>query len=472
MTLQTGQVLNNRYRIVKLLGKGGFGAVYRAWDVNFELPCALKENNEVSSAAQRQFIREARILHTLRHPNLPLVKDYFFIPDQGQYLVMDYIEGEDLQKLLNDSAGPLSEKDVVRWLSFVCLALEYMHTQSHPVIHRDIKPANIKITPKGEAILVDFGISKLLDPNTPTTLGAQAVTPGFSPFEQYGHATTDARTDIYALGATAYTLLTAQTPPESISRLTGVELKAPSLFNPNISSPVEAAIIKAMQLSPDDRYDNALEFRQELERMGEKSDYIGDISTETVFVNISPTTQGSEDTPYEESLQDVSISGWNNNQSHVQQRNVKKAIHFWKYAILVGILLGFVAAGYFIWQGYLSERFQIAPIPEEKEVVKNISGEWHGFVEQIGGEHRFNEIFVVFEQMPDSDEIGCHIEVILEPELIEPRGCGGDFNGRIIHFVDEKDQTYWGIIEAGRIVGETSWGCMECEPWGRFELER
>jgi len=93
MPLQTGQVLNNRYRIVKLLGQGGFGAVYRAWDVNFQLPCALKENSEVSSSAQRQFLREARILHTLRHPNLPFVKDYFLIDKQGQYLVMDFIEG-------------------------------------------------------------------------------------------------------------------------------------------------------------------------------------------------------------------------------------------------------------------------------------------------------------------------------------------------------------------------------------------
>jgi len=124
MALQTGQVLNDRYRIAKLLGKGGFGAVYRAWDINFELPCALKENIEGSSSAQRQFIREARILHTLRHPNLPLVKDYFFIPGQGQYLVMDYIEGEDLQKLLDDNAKPLLEKDVIQWLSSVCLALD------------------------------------------------------------------------------------------------------------------------------------------------------------------------------------------------------------------------------------------------------------------------------------------------------------------------------------------------------------
>jgi len=472
MALQTGQVLNNRYRIVKLLGKGGFGAVYRAWDVNFELPCALKENIEISSSAQRQFIREARILHTLRHPNLPLVKDYFLIPDQGQYLVMDFIEGEDLQNILDDNNGALSEEDVIHWLSSVCLALEYMHAQSPPVIHRDIKPANIKITPKGEAILVDFGISKLFDPNTPTTLGAQAVTPGFSPFEQYGHAATDAKTDIYALGATAYTLLTTQTPPESISRLTGMELKAPSLLNPNISSDMEAIVIKALQLSPEDRYTSALEFRQALEGKGEKADDIGDRSSETAYVKITPTAQVNEVAPYEDSRHVKSISNGENKQSPIRQRNAKKAKRLWKFAGLIGIFLGFVAAGYFIWQNYLSERFQVAPLPEENEDIESISGEWHGFFEEIGGEQRFNEIFVVFEQMPDTDEIGCHIEVILEPEFIETRRCGGDFNGREIHFVDEKDQTYWGFFENGRIIGETSWGCLECEPWGRFELER
>ncbi len=264
MPLSTGQILNNRYRIVKLLGQGGFGAVYRAWDTSFNLPCAVKENSEVSEAAQRQFMREAQILHTLRHPNLPMVKDYFFIPGQGQYLVMDFVEGEDLSQILENRGEPIPESQAVGWIEQICDALSYLHSQEPPIIHRDIKPANIKITPKGQAVLVDFGIAKLYDPKSKTTLGARAVTPGYAPYEQYGQGSTDARTDVYAIGATLYTLLTGQEPVESIQRVAQDTLPTPRSLNPMISAGVEQAILKAMSVVADRRWPTADEFKQAL----------------------------------------------------------------------------------------------------------------------------------------------------------------------------------------------------------------
>jgi formylglycine-generating enzyme required for sulfatase activity len=264
MPLTTGQILRERYRIVKLLGQGGFGEVYRAWDTTFEVACAVKENSEASPEAQRQFTREARLLHTLRHPNLPLVKDYFVIEGQGQYLVMDFVEGEDLQEKLDTSGGPLPEEQVVAWILQVCAALEYLHTQIPPVIHRDIKPANIKITPEGRAVLVDFGIAKQSDPGHPTTRGAQAATPGYAPFEQYGQATTDARSDLYSLGATLYHLLTGKIPVESISRMRGVTLENPRTLNPILSQRVERAILQAMALQPEGRYQTTRELEADL----------------------------------------------------------------------------------------------------------------------------------------------------------------------------------------------------------------
>ncbi|MBN1147608.1 MAG: serine/threonine protein kinase, partial [Anaerolineales bacterium] len=218
MSLEPGEVVNNRYRIVKILGQGGFGAVYRAWDTNFNLPCALKENLETRPEARRQFEREARMLRTMKHSNLPLVIDYFILPEKGQYLVMDYVEGQDLQQMVETSGGPLPEAQVLNWISQICEALVYLHSQKPPIIHRDIKPANIRITPQGQAMLVDFGIAKLFDPGLETTTGARAVTPGYAPFEQYGQGVTDQRTDIYALGATMYTLLTGERPAESVQR--------------------------------------------------------------------------------------------------------------------------------------------------------------------------------------------------------------------------------------------------------------
>jgi eukaryotic-like serine/threonine-protein kinase len=262
MTLAQGQILNNRYRIVKLLGQGGFGAVYKAWDLNFEVVCAIKENFEVSPEAQRQFLREARLLHVQRHPNLPQVKDYFVIQGQGQYLVMDFVEGQDLEELRRAAGGKLPESQVLPWIAQVCDALSYLHGQNPPVIHRDIKPANIKITPEGRAMLVDFGIAKTLDPLIKTTLGARAFTPGYSPFEQYGTGTTDVRTDIYALGATLYTLLTGKEPPESPQRAVRDPLLPPRQVNPNISPGVEAAILRAMQMDPEQRFQNAGELKK------------------------------------------------------------------------------------------------------------------------------------------------------------------------------------------------------------------
>ncbi len=262
--LSTGYVLNNRYRIVKRIGGGGFADIYRAWDLNLGRVCAIKQNQESTPAAQQQFEQEAMILAKLSHPHLAGVFDYFTIPGQGQYLVMDFIEGQDLQEMLEQS-GPLPLGQALAWIAQVCNALEHLHTQTPPVIHRDIKPANIKITPQGKAVLVDFGIAKVYDPSRKTTRGARAVTPGFSPPEQYGQGRTDIRTDVYALGATLYALLTGQVPPESVLISAGqVSLLPVRSLNPGVTLAVETAIQGAMCSRPDDRYQDVAEFHAAL----------------------------------------------------------------------------------------------------------------------------------------------------------------------------------------------------------------
>jgi serine/threonine protein kinase len=263
MPLQTGQVLNNRYRVVRLLGQGGFGAVYRAWDANLNRPCAVKENLDTSPEAQRQFTREATVLANLSHPNLPRVTDHFILPDQGQYLIMDFVEGEDLAgKLKRQGTPPIDQ--VIQWLSQVADALTYLHSRQPPVVHRDIKPANIRITPEGKAMLVDFGLVKFYNPNLRTTLGARAVTPGYAPPEQYGHGNTDSRTDIYALGATMYNLLTGLEPLESVQRIAGAQMKQAHLVNPLVSTQVGQAVDQAMRLEPSQRFQSAAEFKSAL----------------------------------------------------------------------------------------------------------------------------------------------------------------------------------------------------------------
>lgn len=272
MPVSLSEVVHNRYRVDALIGQGGMGAVYRAWDSVLKNTVALKENLDTSEAAQKQFSEEALILARLNHPGLPRVIDYFSIPGQGEYLVMDYVEGSDLEEILEhkrmaqQSTGgafkQLDEAQVIPWMVEVLDTLEYLHHQQPPVIHRDIKPGNIKITSDSRVVLVDFGIAKRYSMAHSTLTGAHAISPGYSPPEQYGNSTTDPRSDLYALGATLYHLLTGQKPPESVQRMTGsVRMISPRLLNPLISEDLERVIIKSMAIPMDNRFQSATQLK-------------------------------------------------------------------------------------------------------------------------------------------------------------------------------------------------------------------
>ncbi len=264
MTLSPGTLLNNRYRILSILGQGGMGAVYHAIDENLGVAVAVKENLFLTDEYARQFQREASILAGLRHPNLPRVGDYFTLQGQGQYLIMDYIEGEDVRMRL-ERLKQLPEKDVIIIGVLICDALAYLHTRKPPVVHRDIKPGNIKVTPEGEVILVDFGLAKIMSRDEATTTGARAMTPGYSPPEQYGTARTDPRSDIYSLGATLYAALTALIPEDGLARATGkVELTPIRTLLPKVNRRLAATIEKALEVEPEQRYQTADEFRNSL----------------------------------------------------------------------------------------------------------------------------------------------------------------------------------------------------------------
>ncbi len=268
MAINPNTLLNKRYRIEGVLGHGGMSSVYRAYDENIGVPVAVKENLVLTEEYSKQFQREANILATLRHPNLPRVSDYFAITGQGQYLVMDYIEGEDLRERI-ERVEQLPQQEVILIGSAICDALIYLHQRIPPVIHRDIKPGNIKITPEGHVVLVDFGLVKLLEGNQQTTTGARAMTPGYSPPEQYGTGHTDERSDIYSLGATLYAALTGVIPEDGLSRLTGkAKLASLRKKRPDISFELIIVIEKALEVEPEKRYQNAEEFRQDLLKAG------------------------------------------------------------------------------------------------------------------------------------------------------------------------------------------------------------
>jgi hypothetical protein len=259
MPLKAGTILQQRYRIEGVLGQGGMGAVYSAFDINLGVAVAVKENLFTTAEYARQFELEAKILASLRHPNLPRVTDHFVIEGEGQYLVMDFIQGADLRERLERN-GSVPENKALSWFFEICGALDYLHSRKPPILHRDIKPGNIKVMPEGRAILVDFGLAKVVEKGGTTTTGAKAMTPGFSPPEQYGTGRTDPRTDVYSLGATMYATLTAAIPEDSIERAMGRENLTPiRKRNPEVSLGVARVIEKALAVDPRDRYQTIAE---------------------------------------------------------------------------------------------------------------------------------------------------------------------------------------------------------------------
>ncbi|MDY6873923.1 MAG: protein kinase [Chloroflexota bacterium] len=264
MPLDNGFLLNNRYRILDILGQGGMGAVYRAVDENLDITVAVKENSFFSEEYARQFQREAKILASLRHPNLPRVFDYFVIDQQGQYLVMDYIAGDDLRQWMNREQT-ISENEALQIGIAICNALIYLHSRMPAIAHRDIKPGNVKITPSGEVVLVDFGLVKVMDDKEITATAARAMTPGYSPPEQYGPDPTDHRSDIFSLGATLYASLAGYLPEDSLARATGkTTLTLLQTYNPSVSDKTAEVIEKALQLRLEDRWQSAQAFRAAL----------------------------------------------------------------------------------------------------------------------------------------------------------------------------------------------------------------
>ena len=281
MPLNIGQVVRERYQILALLGQGGMGAVYRAFDPWEQRPCAVKEMCPAPDVApdklaglRDQFRREAGILATLRHLGLTRVTDYF-IEGANEYLVMDFIQGKSLEDIFKEiEHTPLPEPQVMAWARELLDTLAYIH--SCGVIHRDIKPANIRVTVEGHVVLVDFGLVKLWDPRNPATLMALrgAGTPQFAPPEQmdssFGH--TDARSDVYSLGATLYTLLTGYAPPLVNERMFR-DVRVPPLrsYVHSISPHVEKAILKSLALKPAQRFQSALEMRAALDRRSSRA---------------------------------------------------------------------------------------------------------------------------------------------------------------------------------------------------------
>jgi formylglycine-generating enzyme required for sulfatase activity/predicted Ser/Thr protein kinase len=268
--LSPNTILQNRYRVVRELGHGGMGTVYEAIDQRVNCVVALKQTLVNSDQEARSaFQREAALLANLRHQALPKVMDYFSETD-GDFLVMEFIPGNDLAELLELRGSPFPETQVLQWADELLKVLEYLHGQHPPILHRDIKPANLKLTKQGEIFLLDFGLAKGSAGQMATLETSRSVrgyTPVYSSLEQmHGHGT-DARSDIYSLGATLYHLVTGTRPLDAPARYHAVEdgqgdpLTPIGKLNAQVSSNVAAVIHQAMAISRKDRHPSATEMR-------------------------------------------------------------------------------------------------------------------------------------------------------------------------------------------------------------------
>jgi serine/threonine protein kinase len=269
-------MIQNRYLVVQMIGKGGMGEVYLAVDQRLGSAVALKrtffsDNNALGSA----FEREARILARLRHPVLPKVIDHF-AENGDQFLVMEHISGDDLAKRLENATEPFPLSWVMFWADQMLDALSYLHSHEPPIVHRDIKPQNLKLTEENHIVLLDFGLSKDFDSSsTANSLNSASVagySPHFASMEQIRGTGTDARSDLYSLSATLYQLLTNTVPADALTRADALlgGAKDPIIplneINSAISPAISAVILKGTELRQDQRFTSAAEMQKALRR--------------------------------------------------------------------------------------------------------------------------------------------------------------------------------------------------------------
>lgn len=317
-----GTIIEGKYEILKLIGKGGMSRVYLAMDLNLNKQWAVKEvekkardkNNAVVIASA---MAEANIMKRLDHPSLPRIVDILDKED-FIYVVMDYVEGESLKVVL-DTYGALPQDTVIEWAKQLAMVLDYLHTQKPPIIYRDMKPANVMLQPNGNIKVIDFGIAReYKEQNLEDTISVG--TKGYAAPEQfYGKGQTDARTDVYCLGVTLYHLLTGQNPCEP-----PYEIYPIRYWNPQLSSGLEEIILKCTEQDPEYRYQScaellyALEHYVEMEesyRIGQKkklNKFIGTVAVGAVSLIVGLSCQGlkayANNSDYDNNIKQAQLS--------------------------------------------------------------------------------------------------------------------------------------------------------------------
>ena len=372
--LSADTVLQARYRIVRQLGQGGMGAVYEAVDERLDTIVALKETLFADEKLRKQFEREARLLARMHHQALPRVSDHFN-EDDGQFLVMQFIAGDDLAAMLAQRNSPFPPEEVLVWADQLCDALDYLHTQDPQIIHRDIKPQNLKLTARGQIVLLDFGLAKGSAGQMSVVTTSASIfgyTPNYAPLEQIQGLGTDPRSDIYALSATLYHLITNTKPPDALSRASAIVNGLPDPLAPanhvtaQVSGAVAAVLSKGMSQKRDDRFETANTMREALRLAAESplgaaaTVLIGgataDANTDTVFANQATRLKSEQTTPMgSEARTLIAKEGTNVRQpasiaTAVRAASGAKSSRTWLGAALLLVLIAGGAGGFYVYR--------------------------------------------------------------------------------------------------------------------------
>jgi serine/threonine protein kinase len=278
MHLAPNTLLQGRYRIRALLAQGGMGAVYQATDERLGNTVALKQTLMSDPRLRAAFEREARLLAGLHHPALPVVSDHF-TEDGGQFLVMQYIPGDDLASMLRQRGGPFPPAEALPWAEQLLDALDFLHTRAPPIVHRDVKPQNLKLNARGDLFLLDFGLAKG-DPAGATAASPSlyGYTPQYASLEQIQGSGTNARSDLYSVGASLYELLTGTAPPDALARAAASirgepdPLRPAHELNPQLPAALSALLGQALTLNPAMRPASAASMRAALRAASASAD--------------------------------------------------------------------------------------------------------------------------------------------------------------------------------------------------------
>lgn len=453
-----GEVVNGRYRISAVLGKGGFGVTYLVDDLRLQgKRRALKEVPEILFDDY-----ETRLLGRLNHPAIPDITDRF-VDAEMVYLVLEFGGDRTLRMEQERRGGRIPLFVLLPWMRELCDALLYLHRQDPPVVHRDLKPDNVLIDENDRVMLIDFGISKEAASGTVTRTIGRAVSHGFSPPEQVLGTGTDARSDIYALGAIMYSALTGRTPPAAHERVTGVQIEPLSHVLPEIPPLIESTILQALELNINLRQQSTTDIARVLDLV-----LAGTASAQTVMAGTVPdlvetVSRSSVRLPSVPLASQRSHTHPRDPTSLAVQPGATKAKGSPRWVIPVALLLLGAGAGVGLWNGWWGW-LEPAPGPageasgQAEALVKSNTGP---DVQSPGASHLTEEtakgpvsdpglVRSLPDESPDlAPDLGSEVDAVSMSQALAPAGAG---EGKTI------DGTAAGLATSGIGEGATKVG--------------